>query len=183
MATTTAQASGVGSTDNWTLAAGASKTVAVNSPDDDTTSYIQSGTTTNTYQYFACSPSIATGDTITEIVVHARCKRGGASDCDFRIGYTFTPNGGGTQTGESGLGVLTATNNYADFSYTHSSLSVVWGSGLEFWIRNSQGRQLHCTTLYVDITYTPAAGGAGQPTVARLRLVPGVGRAHGHQGW
>lgn len=32
----------------------------------------------------------------------------------------------------------------------------------------------------LDIVYPDAAG---QPTVARARLVPGMGRPHGHQGW
>lgn len=183
MATTTTQAGGEGATSNWSLAAGASKTVAVNQPDDDTTSYIQSGTTSDTYQYFTCTPALTTGDTITEISVTARCRRGGANDVYIRIGYTFTPNGGGTQTGEVANTTLQAVSAWGNLTYTHSGLSVVWGSGLEFWIRNAQARQTHCTTLYVDITYTPVAGGAGQPMAARLRLVPGVGRAHGHQGW
>ena len=41
----------------------------------------------------------------------------------------------------------------------------------------------HDTSLAakLDIDYTAAA--AGQPTIARLRLVPGVGRPHGRQGW
>lgn len=175
MATTTAEASGVGSTDNWTLAAGASKTVAVNSPDDDTTSYIQSGTTTNTYQQFTCSPAISSGDTITQIEVRARCRRGGANDCTFRIGYSFSPQGGGTQTNESGAGAMTAVNAWGGFTFTDSGLSVVWGSGLVFWIRNTQGRQLHCSTLNVTITFTPAAGGGVLRLTQQVRLTSRVG--------
>lgn len=183
MTTTSVQANGTTVPDDWTLAAGASKTAAVNSPDNDATSYIQSGTTDNTYQYFTCAPSLVTGDTITEIVLRARCRRGGATNCTFRIGYSFTPNGGGSQTGESAAGALDATVSWTNFTYTDSGLSVVWGAGLVFWIRNTQGRQLHCTTYYVDITYTPVATGDGQPMIARTRLVPGMGRPHGHQGW
>lgn len=175
MATTTTQANGVGATDNWTLAAGASKTVAVNQPDDDATSYIQSGTTTNTYQYFTCSPALTAGDTLTQIVANARCRRGGASDCTFRIGYEFTPSGGGSQTGESGAGVLEALNAWNNFTFTDSGLSVVWGSGMTFWIRNTQGRQLHCTTLYLEITYTPVAGGGVLRLTQQARLTSRVG--------
>ena len=181
MTTITVAAAGVTTPDDWVLAAGASKVAAVASPADDDTSYIRSSPTIDTYQYFTCLPAMVTGDTITQIALIARIKRGGASDANSRIGYAFTPNGGGSQTSES-TG-LTATTNYADVSYTHSGLSVVWGSGLVLWIRNTQARQVYCTMLYAEITYTPAATGDGQPTVARLRLVPGVGRPHGHQGW
>lgn len=172
MATTTAQASGTTTPDDWTLAAGASKTAAVALPDNETTSYIQSGATPGTYQTFTFAPDLSVGDTITEVVVYARCKRGGASDCTFRVGYAFTPNGGGSQTNEVGIGVLEATVNYADFSFTDSGLSVVWGSNFTAWIRNTQARQLHCTTFYIGLTYTPAGGG-GVPVkayyYARLR--------------
>jgi hypothetical protein len=36
---------------------------------------------------------------------------------------------------------------------------------------------------YLEINYTEPPAGDGQPTVARLRLVPGVGKTHGQQGW
>ncbi len=165
MTTTTAQASGTTTPDDWTLGAGASKTAAVAQPDDDATSYIQSGTTSGTYQYFTFAPGLSVGDTITEVVVYARCRRGAANNCTFRIGYAFTPNGGGSQTGEVAGGVLDAGVNFADFSYTHSGLSVVWGSSFVAWIRNTQARQLHCTTFYIGLTYTPAGGG-GVPVKA-----------------
>ena len=164
------EANGVASPDNWTLQAGASKVAAVATPGDDYTSYIRSTTTVDTYQTFTCSPGLAAGDTITQIDIYARVIRGGANDSTFRIGYSFTPAGGGTQTGESAVGALTATNAWADLSYSHSGLSVAWGSGLTFWIRNTQARYVNCTTLYVGITYTPAATVAAGPLVNAPRL-------------
>ena len=181
MTTITVQMAGTTSPDNWELVAGASKQAAVNQPDDDTTSYIRSGTTIDTHQTFTCSPALVAGDTITAITIYARCRRGGASDANFRVGYAFTPSGGGSQTAESAG--LTGTTNFADFNFSATGLSAVWGSGLTFWIRNTQARQVHCTTLYAEIVYTPAPTGDGQPTVARTRNVPGMGRAHGWQGW
>ena len=165
MTVITVGASGTTTPDDWTLAAGASKTAAVSSPDDDASSYIQSGTTSGTYQYFTFSPGLSVGDTITEVEVVARCRRGGASNCTLRIGYAFTPNGGGSQTNEVGAGVLDAGASFADFSFVDSGLSVVWGSSLVGWIRNTQARQLHCTTFYIGLTYTPVGGG-GMPIKA-----------------
>ena len=127
------------------------------------------------YQYFTCTPALTTGDTITEISVTARCRRGGANDVYIRIGYTFTPNGGGTQTGEVANTTLQAVSAWGNLTYTHSGLSVVWGSGLEFWIRNAQARQTHCTTLYVQITYTAAAGGGVMKLTLPVRVNTLVG--------
>jgi hypothetical protein len=159
VATTTAQATGTTTPDNWSLEAGASKAAAVASPDDDATSYIGSTTTSNTYQYFTCSPGLGAGDTVTQVQVVARARRSGVNDTAVRVGYQFTPQGGGSQTGESALGDMTATSAWQTFTYTHSGLSVLWGSGFVFWIRNAQARRADCSTLYVVITYTPAAGG------------------------
>jgi hypothetical protein len=186
MATTTAQAVGTTTPDDWTLGAGASKPAAVNSPDDDASSYVQSGTTIDTYQTFSCSPALSAGDVITQIVGVVRARRGGASDARLLIGYRFTPQGGGAQSEESGLpssGYFEATSSFQTFSRTFSVPNVLWGSSFEIWVRNTQSRNVHVTTLYAEITYTPVATGDGQPMVARARLVPGMRRPHGHQGW
>lgn len=172
MTVITVGVAGTTTPDNWVLAAGASKAAAVSSPDDDASSYIRSGSTSQTYQYFTCSPGLGVGDTITQIVVKARTMRGGSFDCTFQMGYQFVPQGGGSQTGESAAGALTATSGWADYSYTHGGLSAAWGSGLVIWIRNTQARQVYLTTFGVEITYTPAGGG-GMPIkaiyYARLR--------------
>lgn len=180
MATTTASPDGTTSPDNWTLAAGASKVAAVALPDDDITTYLNSTTTINTVQTFTVSPALTVGDTITEITLTARLSRD-TQNTNVTIGYSFTPNGGGTQTGTSGT--IQATVTWTDYTYTHSGLSVVWGSAMTIFIQNIQARDARLTSFYVTITYTPGAGGGGQPMVARARQVPGMRRPHGRQGW
>lgn len=180
MSTTTPTPTGTTSPDNWTLTAGASKVAAVATPDDDATSYLSSGTTANTVQTFTTSPSLSTGDTITQIEITARARRSGGSNANFVLGYAFTPNGGGSQSDEGTF--HTGLNAWNTFTTTFSSLSVVWGSGLTFYIKNTQGKSVDVSTLTLTITYTPG-GGSGQPMIARARLVPGMRRPHGRQGW
>ena len=170
MAVAYVEATGVTTPDNFSLAAGASKPLAVNSPDDEATSYIASSTTLNTYQYLTASPGLSPGDLITQIEAVIRARRGGANDVTLRVGYAFTPQGGGSQTSESAAGAMTAVTNWTTFTFTHSGLSVPWGSDLQFWVRNTQGRILHVTTFYLVITYTPAATVAAGPLVNAPRL-------------
>ena len=170
MSTTTAQVAGTTTPDNWNLGAGASKVAAVTAPDDDDTTYINSTTSNGTEQRFTISPALSTGDTITQIAIAARNLRDHGSNPTFVLGYTFTPDGGGTQTSESTD--FTATLSWKTDTFTHSGLSVVWGSGLVIWIRNTLARNLRCSTLQVTITYTPASGGSGQPrrTMHQVRM-------------
>jgi hypothetical protein len=163
MATETVQASGTTTPNNWTLGAGASKQAAVNAPDDDDTSYVNSGTTINTVQTFTCSPSsIQVGDTITQIDINIRYIRDHISNVTFVVGYSFTPNGGGTQTNESTA--FTATTSYQSSTYSDTGLSVVWGSGLTIYAKNTQARNLRISTLEIVLTYTPGGGGSSQTT-------------------
>ena len=155
MATEVCAMAATGTPNSWNLGAGASKVVAVAAPDDDDTTYINSGTVDETEQRFTVSPSaIQVGDTITQIDIAARNLRDHGSNPLFVLGYSFTPNGGGTQTGES----TDITSTLTD-TYTHSGLSVVWGSSLVVWIRNTLARNMRCSTLQITLTYTPAAGG------------------------
>lgn len=159
MATVTAQVAATTTPNNWTLGAGASKVVAVTAPDDDDTTYISSGTVNGTEQRFTVSPgSISVGDTVTRIDISARNLRDHGSNPTFVVGYSFTPNGGGTQTGESTD--ITATLTWKTDTYTHSGLSAVWGSGLVIWARITLGRNMRLSTFQITLTYTPAAGGA-----------------------
>lgn len=155
MATATIQATGVGSTSNWTLAAGASKQVAVNSPDDDLTSYVNSGTTINRVQQFTGNTTgIPIGSLVTQVDVVYRVMRGGASNATFTVGYVFNTDSG-TQTGTSGS--LTSTASWTGGTYSHSGLSAYWNGTLIWNIQNTQARDVRCSTLYVTITYTPKA--------------------------
>lgn len=180
MTTITVAASGVTAPDDWSLAAGGNKVSAVAAPDDDATSYISSGNTSGTYQYYTFVPALVAGDVVTAVSVRCRARRGGVSDVTFRFGYSFTHTGG-TQTSESTA--QTATTNFGNFTLSDTGLSLTWGSGFTAWIRNTQARDCHATTLEVTITYTPAPTGDGQPMLARARFVPGMRQPHGWQGW
>lgn len=157
MATTTAEVNGTTSPDNWTLAAGASKQAAVNSPDDDAASYIDSSNTSGTIQTFTVTPALNQGDTITQIDINVRAKRGGTLDANYVVGYSFTPQGGGTQSGQSTA--FTAATNWNSSTFTDAALSVPWGSDLTVNVRNTQGRRVFVTTLNITITYTPGPTG------------------------
>lgn len=178
MATTTTQMVATTTPDDWTLQAGGSKVAAVNTPDDGNSSYIRSPVSSGNEQWFTATPDMPDGSTITEIAVRVRAARGGVSNADFTTGYQFTPQGGGSQSGTSTA--YTAVGAYADYTYTHSGLSVVWGSDLKVWIRNTQALSVSATTLEITFTYTPPAG---HPVAARGRQVPGMRRPHGQQGW
>ena len=171
MSTETIQVSGTTSPDNWSLAAGASKQAAVNQPDDDATSYLSSGVTSNTEQHFTLSPAaLAIGDTITQIDIYARGRRPGAgANANFVVGYSLALQGGGTATGESGT--LTTTNTWTDFSYSDTGLSALFGGSLTLYVKNTQARDAWITTLYCTITYTPG-GATAQPvrTIHQFRL-------------
>lgn len=173
MATTTAQATGVAAPDNWTLSAGSDKYTAVNAPDDDATSYLDSSNTINTQQRWTYTPSLVTGDTITAVQINVRYKRGGTSDANFTLTYAFTINGGGTQTGTSTA--FTSTTAWQSGNYTHSGLSAVWGSGFYVQAENTQARRVQISTLEVVITYTAAAGGGTMRLTLPVRVSTLVG--------
>lgn len=159
-------ANGVGTPDDWELVAGSSKVAAVSFPDDDGASFIRKGDPVG-QQVFTCAPGLAAGDVITYVTVRARARHT-VNACNFRIGYAFTPSGGGSQTAESGT--LVTSSNFSSFTFTDSGLSVPWGSNFTFWIRNTQTRLIQCTTLYVEIAYTPGATVAAGPLVSTQRL-------------
>ena len=154
MTTITIDAEEVGTLDEWTLVAGATKPQAVWLPDDANTTYLRCTTTSGLTQAFISTPAIPVGSVVSEITVTARVKRGDASDANFVVGYSFNKNGGGTQSGESGT--LVATGTFGNKTYTDTGLSAPWSSGIEFYIRNTQTRRIELTTFFIDITYTVA---------------------------
>lgn len=181
MTTLTVQADGVTTPDNWVLVAGASKAAAVNTPDDGSTSCVRSTTTANTVQTFTCTPALPSGATISQVAIRARAIRNGTLDANFVMGYSFTKQGGGTQSGESTT--KTASTPYADHTYTHSGLSANWGSGFTFYVKNTQTREVKLTTFEVEFTYTAleilpgglAVGAAfGSATVWSKKVVKAV---------
>ena len=166
MAVITAEANGTTTHNDWALSAGTSKEVAVNSPDDDATSYIDSSNTSGTVQTFTVTPALNQGDTITQIDISARAKRGGTLDANYVVGYSFTPQGGGTQSEQSST--FTAGTNWNSSTFTASALSVPWGSNLTINVRNTQGRRVLITTLNLTITYTPGSTGPAAGAFAHI---------------
>ncbi len=156
MAQETLQVDAVGATTNWTLGAGASKVAAVNTPDDDDTSYIASGTTSGTTQQFTvANPSQVSANAVINFVrIVARCKRGGAQNCNFVVSTVLSAS---STDGASQTGATSYANTQDDFttkpgggSWTLTDLQ-----NLEIKIRNTQARDLRCTTFYVIVDYTP----------------------------
>jgi len=145
MATLTLVATNVGARDTWTLTAGSTKPLAVNSPDDDDTSYITSPGID--YQDFTGDTSVLSGATISSVVITADIKRNSTPAGEFTIGYSFTPDGGGDQSGSTGP---TASGSaYVNYTHSDTGLSVDWGSGFVFWIQgNHATRTIRCSTLY-----------------------------------
>ena len=176
MTTFTAEAASSVAGSDWTLDAGSDLVTAVNygGSHDDDTSKVQSLNVIGSYQEYNATMTggPSTGDTITQVAVVARVKRGLATDANYNVGYSFTINGGGTQSGTSAD--QTSTSTWATYTYTHSGLSVVYGSAFKFRITAAQNRYLECSTLYAVITYTPAATGA-MPKTAVARLGSKVG--------
>ncbi|MBX7250682.1 MAG: hypothetical protein K1X50_01780 [Candidatus Promineofilum sp.] len=174
MATTSAEVNGTTTPNDWTLAAGVSKQAAVSSPDDDATSYIDSSNTSGTVQTFTVTPPLNQGDTITQIDINVRAKRGGTLDANYVVGYSFTPQAGGTQSGQSAT--FTAATNWNSSTFTHADLSVPWGNNLTVNVRNTQGRRVLVTTLNLTITYTPGPTGPAAGVFAhahRMQLAVG----------
>lgn len=155
MAVENLSCSAEGATTNWILIAGDTKVIAVALPDNDTTSYIASGTTINTVQQFALSnpsASIASNATINSVTYYVRTLRGGTNNVNFTVTVVL-----GADTTASGT--LTATNAWATLSGTLArpgggSWSKADLTSSEIRIQNTQARTMYCTTLYLAIDYT-----------------------------
>lgn len=87
-------------------------------------------------------------------------------------------------TGDHNIDVTAAFSEFvSNGSYvTGNAAGVIVdaASGTDVSLQAWDGSSSLCPRL--TVVYTPAAGG-GQPMAARNRFVPGVGRAHGQQGW
>jgi hypothetical protein len=168
----TAQPTGNGSPDDWTyaLAGAATKYEACQTPDDDDSSYIESGAVNGQRQTFTAAPSgIATGDIVTQVDIIARWKQAASNPPSGRIGYAFDIHGGGSQSGTSPT-VSGITTSYQSDTYTVSGLSVAWGGNLTFFAECALSRRIRLTSLTAVITYTPAAPAHAVSKTATVRL-------------
>lgn len=140
----------------WTLGAGLDKVSAVNSPDDDYTTYIR-GYTNRQEQYTLDPTSIPPGSTINSVSVISRveCPNGETATAYLYLGANQS-NG----TPRSPLLWQSYTEAIArpgGGSWDQTDLST-----LEVGIiaTNSPYTACACTTLEVVVDYTPAAPGA-----------------------
>lgn len=139
---------------SWVLGAGASKQVAVQS-NDGNTSYIRSTATINTAQQFdITTPSAVTGiDLINFVRIEASCIRGASGS-----GYTYKVSvvRNGTTDGAN----QTATGSYVTTgdNFTTRPAGGAWTltdlQNLEIKITNTAAKEVRCSYLRVVIDYT-----------------------------
>lgn len=151
--------------DDWALGAGSDKVSAVQTPDDDDTSYINSGTTAFTAQRFTFSNpvSIGAGDTINSVTYKVRAKRGGAENATLR----FAAIAGSDTHGQTDV---TTTSSYQDFSSAAQTTAPDGGAwtlddlnNIGPRVENRQARDVRVTTITAVVDYTPAAPAASVP--------------------
>jgi len=169
VATETLVCDAVGTTDNWTLAAGSTKVAAV-ATDDGDTSRIESGTTSDTIQQFTLAnpTAIASGDTINSVTLYAVCKRGGTPPGNYTVSAVL---GGNTSDG-------TSRTSGASYAATSETFTTKPGGGawtltdvnnLVLQIRNTQTRNILATQLYAVVDYTVASVSAEGGSAAIVR--------------
>jgi hypothetical protein len=154
------QVAAVTSPDQWVLGAGANKVVAVNGPDDEDTTYIQS-TTTLTEQYSLAAAGIAPGSAINSVSVVSRVRFSAGSARTWRVDLKL---GGNTTSGPN----HTSAAAYASYSDTlgrpgGGAWSLADLATLEVAIVQTAagaGAVQRCTSLWLIVDYTPpsAAG-------------------------
>lgn len=153
-----------GAATGWTLGAGASKPVAVQSDDGDTTYNLQTGTTplAESYSVDALPGGVAA---ISQVDVHSKARRATGGTTFHRNEWNI--NGASTQVG-------TCTDPTAAYTLI-SSLNVARPGGGAFQITDFNGLtsgfqtgygscntgtadETRCTRAHVVTTWTPAAG-------------------------
>lgn len=161
MATETLEMTLIADTDQWTLGAGANKVIAVNSPDDDITSYIYSGTAAQEQKYTVANPSsIRAGDVINFVRSSYRAiSENGDPDTITRVNQIL---GGSENAGD---------NNLLDGSWTTRTQDWTTKPGGGAWTTadvNSVEFEVElviagladtarCTTMQLIVDYTPSA--------------------------
>lgn len=163
MAQHTFEVGAVGNYDAWALGAGGDKVVAVNSPDDDDTTYISELNNTDRESYtldLTGKPAMAT---ITQVDILMRARGTNASAGQI-IGFLRL---GGTDADQASNAFGTS---YADFewtnisrpgggSWTPSDLDTLEVGAIKNVDTTGGGNTGRVTTLQVRVTYTPPVGG------------------------
>ena len=148
---------GVSSPNQWILQAGADKPSAVNSPDDDATSYIRAYTGRG-QQFTLQSSSIPAGSTINSVSIVSRgeCPNAEYWKARLVIGANYTEGAQHSPLSWSSYTEALAKPGGGSWAQTDlSSLEVA------IYAYDSPYTACACTTLYVLIDYTPPAATTG----------------------
>ena len=154
MPTATINVAAVTAPDQWALGAGTDKVQAVNTPNDEDSSYISSSAIGQIEQYsLLAAPATPPGSTITDLRTVIRAKKT-AGTCRIRALGVL---GGVTSWGHI-TGIITAV--YVDYldslarpgggAWTPADLA-----GLEVGIDQWTNAAARCTTFYLQVDYTP----------------------------
>lgn len=154
MPTATIQVAAVTSPDQWNLAAGTNKVMAVNSPDNDWTTCIESHTNGHSEQYSLAAHSIPAGSTINSISVYTRCRaEGGAQQVNLIERLHLGGNSSSSPTNiytASWTSFTDSISRPGGGSWTLSDIA-----SLEVSIyRVSGSGPAYCTSLWIIVDYT-----------------------------
>jgi len=153
--TATIQVAAVTSPDQWTLGAGADKVVAVNSPNDNDTSYIACSVADDIEQYSIASNSIPVGSSINSASVYTRCKSMAGGTTRWVVGLKLagtTSLSGYALAGYSYADNTTLVSRPGGGNWNLSDLTT-----LEVLIkfRFDATRHMRCTSLWLIVDYSP----------------------------
>lgn len=156
MPTESIQAHLVTAPNTWLLGAGANKVVAVNSPDDDDTSYIRGYSGFPNEQYSLAANTIPPGSTVNSVNVYHRGKRETSSG-KWRARLYIS--------GVYADGLDRNPSSYTTYNETITRPGGgVWAladiASLEVAVQDrGTGGYSRVTTLFVIVDYTPPAAG------------------------
>ena len=160
MATEVLQAASVGDYDAWLLEAGASKVVAINSPDDDATTSIMTSTDNNRQSFSLVASAIPTGSTINSVSVTCRLGQtwddGGLSS-SLRLAGSNLDGPAHPMPGGSWVTYTDTIARPGGGSWSLADLATLQVGVLALTLG---GSWVHVTTLFITVDYTEGAGGA-----------------------
>jgi hypothetical protein len=157
--------SGTSTPDDWLLGAGADKVSAVAEPDDDMTSYIIGDSSDLQQRYSLSAPTTPPGSTINSVTVSSRVHAFGAGV--QRLGLAL--GGNTSESSDINMGGGWSTEAVALSRPGGGAWDQTDLAALEVYIvRKASGTDNHCSTLFVEIDYTPPA--PAPPSGAMLLL-------------
>jgi len=151
------ECSAVTSPDQWALGAGADKVTAVNTPDDDATSFIVDSNVDEVEQYSLTASAIPAGSTINSVTVYSRQQSFGSGL--IRQGLALGLNT--SETGDISFGNPYSTASNALTRPGGGAWSQADMASLEVYVKcRTSATNCRVTTLSVVIDYTPPAAAA-----------------------